>query len=57
MLDQVVDESFTCFSVELVGRIGHTGAIGNEFLCIVDALLGKLFCGLTVGYQGYIHDS
>jgi hypothetical protein len=26
-------------------------------LCVVDALLGKLFCGLTVGYQGYIHDS
>ena len=55
VFDQVSDESFACFCVELIGRIADTGAIRNEFLGIADALVGKLLGGLTVGYQGYIH--
>ena len=55
MLNQVSDEFFACFRVELIGWIGHTGTIGNELLCIVDSKLCKFCCGLTVGYQFNIH--
>ena len=55
VFDQVPDESLACFCIELVGGIANTGTIGNEFLSVVDTLVGKLLGGLTVGYQGYIH--
>jgi hypothetical protein len=56
VFDQVLDEPLTCFSVELIGRIGHTGTVRDKFLCVVNALLGKLLGGLAIGYQGYIHN-
>jgi hypothetical protein len=38
VFDQVSDEFLGCFCIVLVGGIGHTGAIRNEFLCIFDAV-------------------
>lgn len=57
MSNQVANEFRTCFSVELVGGIADTGAVGNELLSIVDALGFKVGGGLAVGYKTNIHRS
>jgi hypothetical protein len=44
--DQVSDEFFGCVCVELIGGIGHTGAIRNEFLRILDAHISISLCWL-----------
>ena len=55
VFDQVSDEFFACFSVELIGRIGHTGTIRNEFLCVRDTQISVFQCGLAMGYQANMH--
>ncbi len=53
--DEVSYEPFARVCVELIGGIGHTGAIRDEFLRICDAQICKVWCGLAVGYQANIH--
>jgi hypothetical protein len=55
VFDQVSDEFFACFCIKLIAGIGHTGAIGNEFLRISDTKFFKFSCGLTVAEQANIH--
>ena len=47
MLDKVPNELVTSVGVELITWIGDSGAIGNEFLRIVNAFVGKVQSGLT----------
>jgi len=55
VFDQVPDEFFASVCVELVGGIGHTGAIRDEFLCIVKAHALKFVSWLAVGKEFNIH--
>ncbi len=49
VFDQVPDEFVACFCVKLIGGIGHTGTIRNEFLRIREAHVSKFASGLRVG--------
>jgi hypothetical protein len=44
VLHKIPDKFLASVCVELVGGIADTGAVRNEFLCIVNALACK-FCG------------
>ena len=55
VFDQVPDEFFASVCVELVGGIGHTGAIRDEFLCIVKTHALKFVSWLAVGKEFNIH--
>ena len=55
VLDQVSDEFLAGVCVELIGRIGHTGAIRDELLGIVDTLLLEFLSRLAKGYKSNIH--
>ena len=48
VFDKVSDESFACFCVELIAGIADTGAIRDEFLCIMDAQFCKFWSWLAV---------
>jgi hypothetical protein len=48
MFDQVPDEFFAGFGVELIAGITDTGTIRNEFLDIIDAQFCKGCGGLSV---------